>query len=76
MTEWSSTLSNRNCLNDGCYKSAYIMKNLIQNYDEADAVAYWIATDIFAERIDSEDLLFGGCGLISRDGIRRRCFCL
>lgn len=74
VTEWSSTLSNRNCLNDGCYKSAYVMKNLIQNYDEADAVAYWIATDIFAERIDSEDLLFGGCGLISRDGIRKPAF--
>lgn len=74
VTEWSSTLSNRNCLNDGCYKGAYVMKNLIQNYDEADAIAYWSATDIFAERIDSDELLFGGCGLISRDGIRKPAF--
>lgn len=74
VTEWSSTLSNRNCLNDGCYKGAYIMKNLIQNYDEADAIVYWEATDIFAERIDSDDLLFGGCGLLSRDGIRKPAF--
>lgn len=71
VTEWSSTLSNRNCLNDGCYKSAYVMKNLIQNYGEADMIGYWAATDIFSERIDSEELLFGGCGLISRDGIRK-----
>ncbi len=74
VTEWSSTLSNRNCLNDGCFKSAYIMKNLIQNYNEADAIAYWVATDIFAERIDTDHLLFGGCGLLSRDGIRKPAF--
>lgn len=71
VTEWSSTLSNRNRLNDGCYKSAYVMKNLIQNYGEADAVGYWMATDIYSEDIDSEKLLFGGCGLLSKDGIRK-----
>ena len=69
VTEWSSTLSNRNCLNDGCYKSAYIMKNLIENYDEVDALGYWVATDIFSESIDSEKFLFGGCGLITRNGV-------
>lgn len=74
VTEWSSTLSNRNSLNDGCYKSAYIMKNLIQTYGEADAVGYWLATDAASESIDTPKLLFGGCGLISRDGIRKPGF--
>ncbi len=74
VTEWSSTLSNRNQLNDGCYKSAYIMKNLIQNYEEADAVGYWLASDIYSESIDSEKILFGGCGLLSKDGIRKPVF--
>lgn len=74
VTEWSSTLSNRNCLNDSCFKSAYILRNLIQNYDRADAIAYWSATDILAESIESQTLLFGGCGLISRDGIRKPAY--
>ena len=74
VTEWSSTLSNRNCLNDGCYKSAYIMKNLIENYDEVDALGYWVATDIFSESIDSEQFLFGGCGLITRNGVRKPAY--
>ena len=69
VTEWSSTLSNRNCMNDGTYKSAYIMKNLIENYGEVKALGYWVATDIFSESIDSDEFLFGGCGLISRNGI-------
>ncbi len=74
VTEWSSTLSNRNCLNDGVYKSAYIMKNLIENYDEVDALGYWVATDIFSESIDSEQFLFGGCGLITRNGVRKPAY--
>ena len=69
VTEWSSTLSNRNCLNDGCYKSAYMLKNYIENYGKTDALGYWVATDIFSEGIDCDDFLFGGCGLISRSGV-------
>lgn len=74
VTEWSSTLSNRNCLNDGCYKSAYIMKTLIQNYGETDMLGYWSATDIYADGIDSEKLLFGGCGLLTRNGVRKPAY--
>ena len=50
------------------------MKNLIQNYGQVDVIGYWSATDIFSERIDSEALLFGGCGLITRDGIRKPAY--
>lgn len=74
VTEWSSTLSNRNSLNDSCYKSAYIMKNLIQNYGKADAIGYWSAFDISSESIDSARLLFGGCGLITQDGIKKPAY--
>lgn len=74
VTEWSSTLSNRNSLNDSCFKSAYILKNMIQTYGEADAIGYWSASDIFSESIDSARLLFGGCGLITQDGIRKPAY--
>lgn len=74
VTEWNSTLSNRNCLNDGVYKSSYIVKNLIENYGKADSIGYWVATDIFSEDIESTGLLFGGSGLISREGIRKPAF--
>lgn len=74
VSEWNSTLSNRNRLNDGCYKSAYIVKNLIENYGKADSIGYWEASDIRFESIDSTGLLFGGSGLVSRDGIRKPAF--
>lgn len=71
VTEWSFTLSNRNVLNDCCFKSAYVMKNMIQNMKEADLIGYWVATDLFSDFYDTKRILFGGCGLLSRDMIRK-----
>lgn len=71
VTEWSFTLSNRNRLNDGSFKAAYVMKNLIENVGEADSLGYWMASDIHTENIDSADLLYGGCGLVTKNGIRK-----
>lgn len=71
VTEWSSTLSNRNAINDSCFKSAYVMKNMIQNIKEADLIGYWVGTDLFSDYYDIKRILFGGCGLISRDRIRK-----
>ena len=69
VTEWSSTLSNRNCLNDSCYKSAYMVKNMIENYGKVPTLGYWVATDIFSEGIDLNTFLSGGCGLITQNDI-------
>lgn len=74
VTEWSYTLSNRNVLNDSCFKAAYVMKNLIQNCTEADIIGYWMATDIFSDYLDTKQILFGGCGLITKDTIRKPSF--
>jgi len=71
VTEWSSTVSNRNILNDSCYKGAYVMKNIIDSIGKADILGYWLASDIFSEFFDSSPILFGGCGLLSKDGIKK-----
>lgn len=71
VTEWSFTLSNRNCLNDGSFKAAYVLKNLIQTVGEADMLGYWLATDIYSETIESGAVLHGGCGMITKRGIRK-----
>lgn len=74
VSEWSSTLSNRNVLNDGAFKGAYMMKNYMQNHENAEMAGYWIGTDIFSGYYDSKELLFGGCGLVSKDGICKPVF--
>lgn len=74
VTEWSSTISNRNVLNDSCYKGAYIMKSIIDSIDKADVLGYWVGSDIFSEYYDSSTLLYGGCGLLNKDGIKKPAF--
>ena len=69
VSEWNVTLSDRNAINDSCFKGAYIIKNLIQTMDSAAGVGYFIATDRLVEYSDTNDILFGGSGLITRDSI-------
>lgn len=74
VTEWNSTVLNRNCLNDSCYKGAYMMKNLIDCIGYADCIGYWTGSDILADYYDSRFLLNGGCGLMTKDGIAKPAF--
>ena len=74
VTEWSSTVSNRNILNDSCCKGAYIIKNIIDCFGAVETLGYWIGSDIFSEHMDRSSLLFGGCGLISTRGLKKPAF--
>lgn len=74
VTEWSSTISNRNLLNDSCYKAAYILKGVIDCFDKTKLLGYWVGSDIFAEHTDTNLLLFGGCGLLNTKGIKKPAY--
>lgn len=74
ISEWNLTLSNRNFINDSCYKGAYIVKNLIDSVNEVNILGYWIASDLFSELYDTTSILIGGAGLLTRDGIRKPAF--
>lgn len=69
ITEWNLTVSDRNYINDTCFKGAYIVKNIIDNYGQLDLLAYFFGSDRVSEYFDSRGLLHGGSGLISKDGI-------
>ncbi|WP_162300568.1 AraC family transcriptional regulator [Anaerosacchariphilus polymeriproducens] len=74
VTEWNLTLSNRNILNDSCFKGSYIIRNMLQNISCADKIIYWMGTDQFSEYADSSLLLFGASGLLTKTGIRKPSF--
>jgi beta-xylosidase len=69
ITEWSFSVSDRNYINDTCFKGAYIMKNVINLYGLVDEMAYFHGTDRVTAYYDSNDLLYGGNGLVTKDGI-------
>ena len=69
ISEWSNTISDRNAINDSCFKGAYVLKNLIQNIDTTAGIGYFLATDRIVEYSDTNEKLFGGTGLITKDSI-------
>lgn len=71
ITEWNNTISNRDYLNDSCFKSSYIVKNVVENINQVTMIGYWLFSDIFSDFIDSKNLLHGGAGLITKSGIKK-----
>lgn len=71
ITEWNVDYSNRNYLHDSCFKAAFILQTIIDSNDVISGLGYWLLSDISSEYIDSAGLLYGGAGLINRNGIRK-----
>jgi beta-xylosidase/AraC-like DNA-binding protein len=69
ITEWSLSISDRNYINDTCFKGAYILRNVIHLYGMVDEMAYFHGTDRVTAYYDSNELLYGGNGLVTKDGI-------
>lgn len=69
ITEWNLTISDRNYINDTCFKGAYIIKNVLDCYGMCDSLAVFQGSDKIAEYYDSDQMLYGGTGIITKDGI-------
>lgn len=74
MTQWNSSISNRELLNDTCFKSAFIAKNILENYDEIDSFSYWQLTDYNSEFKPGKELFHGGLGLFTKNGIKKAAY--
>lgn len=72
ITEWNFTISNRNCINDSCAQGAYVMKTCIDSVGNGiDKMGYWHGSDLHSEYYDTESVLYGDNGLLSRDGVKK-----
>ncbi|MDE7331974.1 MAG: helix-turn-helix domain-containing protein [Lachnospiraceae bacterium] len=74
LTEWNFTFSHRNLVNDTCFKSCYIMKNLLKNYDRLASFGYWSLTDLIEENPLPDTLFHGGLGIFTTNGLRKNVF--
>ena len=74
MTEWNFTLSHRNLVSDTCFKSCYILKNLLRNYDRLDSFGYWSLTDLLEENALPDTLFHGGLGIYTTNGVRKSVY--
>lgn len=74
MTEWNFTFSHRNLINDTCFKSCWILKNLLKNYDRLESFGYWSLTDLVEENAIPDTLFHGGLGIYTMNGLRKNVF--
>ncbi|WP_310135478.1 GH39 family glycosyl hydrolase [Paenibacillus amylolyticus] len=71
LSNWDFNMSHHNMLNDSCYKAAYLIKNIIDSYGLLQAMGYWYALDSLSELADTPNLLYGGSGLLSTQGLKK-----
>lgn len=71
ITEWNSSISHRELLNDTAFKPPYIVKNILENYDRMASFAYWGLSDYIEEVQMSGRLFHGGIGLFTYNGIKK-----
>lgn len=71
MTEWNSSVSHRDLLNDTAFKGSYLAKNILENYDELNSFGYWVLSDFIEECKIPQDLFHGGLGLFTYNKIKK-----
>ena len=74
LSEWNNTPSQQDLLNDTCFKSCYIVKGILENYDRLDSFAYWSLTDLMGETAQPEDMFFGGLGLFTTNKVPKASY--
>lgn len=73
--EWNSTLWQRDISSDTCYKAAWLVKNLCENYDEAESFGYWLLSDFIEEHAAFGKVFHGGYGLFTYNGLPKSGWC-
>ncbi|MCD8020162.1 MAG: helix-turn-helix domain-containing protein [Clostridiales bacterium] len=74
VSEYSLSLSNRNIINDSCVKGAFLVYNGILCLGRVKLMGHWLFTDAYAEWKDTPAPLFGGCGMLTKDGIKKPAY--
>ncbi|MBU3130407.1 GH39 family glycosyl hydrolase [Clostridium tagluense] len=71
LSGWNSSISHNELLNDTVYKSAYIVKNILENYDTLESFGYWQISDFSEEVPMNNQLYHGGQGIFTYNGIKK-----
>ncbi|MFA7111116.1 MAG: hypothetical protein WC174_01960, partial [Bacilli bacterium] len=72
--EFNATFSHRNYINDTLFNADFYIKNYIENYNHFYSYSPWCLTDFIQENPLPKDLLHGGLGLMTTNGIKKPSF--
>lgn len=74
LTEWNVSLSNRNYVNDSCFRATYFVKDITSIWERVDLMSVWVGSDWIGSRCNSQQVANGGGGLLTQDTIRKPAF--
>ena len=74
LSEWNNSIGNRNYLNDSCFRSAYLTAKTVELWGMTDMMAVMGGTDWVSSYIDTNKVLNGGVGLLTKDTIAKPAF--
>ena len=74
LTVFSQDVRTRNHVNDSAYQATFITKNTLDLIGLVDVIGYWQLSDVDIEYIDTTRILFGGTGIMSKDGLKKTGF--
>ena len=74
LTVFSPDIRTRNHVNDSAHQATFIVKNTLDLIGLVDVIGYWQLSDVDSEYIDTTRILFGGTGIISKDGLKKPGF--
>lgn len=69
ISEWNNTVSNRNYLNDSCFRASYFVHKIKDIWDTTDFTIAWMATDWVSNYYDTPGIANGGSGLLTKNTI-------
>lgn len=74
ITEWNMTVSSRNYFNDSLWKGCYVLKCNLECIGKLDGLVYSQLSDSTTDYSDTQLLINGSGGLITRDMIEKPAF--
>lgn len=74
LSEWNNSIGNRNYLNDSCFRAAYLVAKTVELWGMTDMTAVMGGTDWVSSYIDTNKVLNGGVGLLTKDTIAKPAF--
>lgn len=69
---WGATFLQSDLCNDTCYNSAYLVRNIVNNYDRTWCMGYWMLSDYTEDVLSpSAQIFHGGFGLFTYNGLTK-----
>lgn len=74
LSDWNMSISSRNFFQDSLWKGCYILKCYLDSIGKADVMIHGQLIDSTTDDVDSQTLINGSGGLLSRDMIEKPAF--